>query len=172
MLKARETVSALNASGSGLGKKWKHFVLRLRLSRGADWRYCKSEQLSLHSFHLQRPTSCWTCTCTSWTCVCVNACQSVLPHFLLPSRPYWPHIWHSLAMYVRWASAVCQGGIINPSLPSLLYTTTTTLPTPRKHVISQTLVTIKGNCRHLCLLFQKSIFHSLEDYFPKVGVLN
>lgn len=153
MLKARETVSALNASGSGLGKKWKHFVLRLRLSRGADWRYYKSEQLSLHSFHLQRPMSCWTCTCTSWTCVCERLSKCAAS--LLAS---WPHIWHSLAMYVRWASA-CQV-ICTPPPPS------------PQHVISQTLVTMKGNCRHLCLLSQKSIFHSLEDYFPKVGVLN
>lgn len=60
--------------------------------------------------------------------VCVSSCQILLPYCLLPWRPSWPHSWHSLAMYGRWASAGRQEGIINPSLSSLLYAITT-LPT-------------------------------------------
>lgn len=52
----------------------------------------------------------WAAATDSHVC----ACKCVLPRRWLPSRPACPHIWHSLALYGRLASAGCPEELFSP----------------------------------------------------------
>lgn len=82
------------------GRKENRSVLRLWLGRGA---YCKSQQLTLHIFHLLRSGNSWFFNIFRWvyTCGCQINVRVLVSYAPCPHS----HIWHSLALYGRSTSA-------------------------------------------------------------------